>query len=149
MPVVGKSIMNNRSINPMPADEYSSVESARCQTFFSIRISVTALYWQQVRFGLKPTVRINHVVMMDEADRLIVASKQLYASHYFWTELELRVLIPDQSRGQGFWFVSLNRARSDGLTGFVGGLIRGRIRKEALKGLTEGLRVTQSKLQRK
>jgi hypothetical protein len=107
------------------------------------------LYWQQVRFGLKPTVRINHVVMMDEPDRVIVASKQLYASHYFWTALELRVLIPDSSRGQGFWFVSLNRGRSDGLTGFVGGLIRGRIRKEALKGLTEGLRATQSKLQRK
>lgn len=120
--------------------DYPNVQLPNSTLFF---------YWQQVKFGLKPTLRINHVVIVDEPERVIVASKQLYSSHYFWTALELRVLIPDASRGEGFWFVNVNRARSDGLTGFLGLLIRGRVRDAALKGLTEGLRVTQSKLQRK
>jgi len=37
--------------------------------------------------------------------RTVVASKMLYASHYFWTALELRVLLADPARGAGFWFV--------------------------------------------
>ena len=59
----------------------------------------------------------------------------IYASHYFWTALELRVLVPDSARGPGFWFASVNRSRSDGLTGFVGRLIRGKVRSEAEKGM--------------
>jgi len=94
--------MNNRSINPMPA--LPLYEPALRQYLLDypnaqLPNATSFLYWQQVRFGLKPTVRINHVVMMDEPDRIIVASKQLYASHYFWTALELRVLISDPSRG--------------------------------------------------
>ena len=58
----------------------------------------------------------------------VIASKMLYASHYFWTALETRALIPDTSRGSGFWFITVNRSRSDGLSGFVGRLIRGRRR---------------------
>jgi hypothetical protein len=105
------------------------------------------LYWQQVRFGLKPTIRINHVVILQEADHVVVASKQLYSSHYFATALEVRMLIPDSSRGRGFWFVNVNRARSDGLSGFVGGLIRARVHGAALEGLTAGLQATKSALE--
>jgi hypothetical protein len=76
-----------------------------------------------------------------------IANKMLYASHYFWTALELRVLVPDATRG-GFWFVSVNRSRSDGLTGFVGGLIRGKVRGEAEKGMLAALKITKSKMER-
>jgi len=55
------------------------------------------LYWQKVKFGLKPVIRINHVVITENSERVLVAAKQLYASHYFWTAIELRELIPDPS----------------------------------------------------
>jgi len=105
------------------------------------------IYWQEAEFGLKPTVRLNHVAIQDGDDATVVASKQLYSSHYFWTALELRVLLPQPSRGQGFWFVTLNRSRSDGLSGFVGRIIRGKVRESARSGLESGLTATKKYLE--
>ena len=105
------------------------------------------LYWQEAKFGLKPTIRINHVVITEQPTHVAVASKMIYASHYFWTALELRVLVPDPARGPGFWFASVNRSRSDGLTGFVGRLIRGKVRGEAEKGMTAALSTTKRRLE--
>lgn len=104
------------------------------------------LYWQEAKFGLKPTIRINHLAIVQEPTHVVVVSKMLYASHYFWTALELRVLAPDESRG-GFWFVSVNRSRSDGLSGFVGSLIRGKVRGEADKAMQAVLKSTKTRLE--
>ncbi len=105
------------------------------------------LYWQIVQFGLKPTIRINHVVIQERADSTVIASKMLYASHYFWTALETRTLMPDASQGPGFWFVTVSRSRSDGLSGFRGRLIRGRIRNEAKNGTLSALTATKTQLE--
>jgi hypothetical protein len=107
------------------------------------------LYWHQVKFGLKPTIMINHVVITDSLEHTLVASKQIYASHYFWTALELRELTPDPSRGEGFWLVDVSRGRSGSLSGVKGHIIRGRAQKESLKGLDEGLQATKSLLEGK
>lgn len=109
--------------------------------------SSSFLYWQEAQFGLKPTIRINHVVIEDRPDGIAVASKQIYASHYFWTALELRVLLSDPARGRGFWFVDISRSRSDGLTGFVGRLVRRRVESEAQKGILGLLQNTKLKLE--
>lgn len=110
--------------------------------------STSFLYWQEAKFGLKPTIRINHVVITEQPTHVAVASKMIYASHYFWTALELRVAVPDPARGEGFWFASVNRSRSDGLTGFVGRLIRGKVRSEAEHGMTAALNMTKRRLER-
>jgi hypothetical protein len=108
------------------------------------------LYWHKVSFGLKPTIMINHVVITETPQRALVATKQLYASHYFWASLEMRELTHDPSRGEGFWFVDVSRGRSDSLGGGVKGhAIRGRAETESLKGLNEGMQVTKSSLERK
>lgn len=109
--------------------------------------SINFLYWQETQFGLKPTVRISHLVIEDRPDRTVVASKMLYASHYFWTALELRVLLPDAARGPGFWLVTVNRSRSDGLSGFTGRVIRGRVRSEVEAGTRAALTATKAKLE--
>ncbi len=106
------------------------------------------LYWQNAQFGLKPTIRINHLTIADEQTHVAVVSKMLYASHYFWTAIELRVLVPDPARGEGFWFVNVNRSRSDGLGGFSGSMIRGRVRAEAQKGMQSALKLTKSRMER-
>ncbi|HEY3042480.1 MAG TPA: hypothetical protein VGJ39_00540 [Vicinamibacterales bacterium] len=105
------------------------------------------LYWQEAQFGLKPTIRINHVVIDERPAGTAVAIKLLYASHYFWTALDLRVLVPDPARGRGFWFVNVTRSRSDGLNGFVGRLIRGKVQNEAQKGLDAALKATKVRLE--
>lgn len=97
--------------------------------------AVDFLYWQEARFGLKPVLRVNHVLVHEDEAMTVVASKMLYASHYFRAALEVRVLLPDAARGNGYWLVTISRSRPDGLTGLIGRLVRGRVRGEARKGV--------------
>ena len=106
------------------------------------------LYWQNAKFGLKPTIRINHLTIANRESHVVVASKMLYASHYFWTAIELRVLVPDPARGEGFWFANVNRSRSDGLDGFTGSMIRGKVQSGALQGMQNSLASTQKRMER-
>jgi hypothetical protein len=105
------------------------------------------LYWQETDFGLRPTIRISHVTIRENPEDTVVTSKMLYASHYFWTGLELRVLMPDPSRGAGFWFVTVNRSRSDGLSGFTGWFVRRRVRSEVQNGALAALAATKRRLE--
>ena len=114
----------------------------------SLPTAESFIYWQEANFGLKPTIRINHLTIAESPTNVAVASKMLYASHYFWTAIELRVLVPDPSRGEGFWFASVNRSRSDGLSGFVGRLIRGKVQGEAEKGMQAALSLTKTRMER-
>jgi hypothetical protein len=106
------------------------------------------LYWQETEFGLKPTIRISHLTIREGPEDTVVASKMLYASHYFWTGLEIRALVPDPVRGTGFWFVTVSRCRSDGLSGFTGMFVRRRVRSEVQDGALAGLRMTKQMLER-
>jgi len=110
--------------------------------------SQSFLYWQSAKFGLKPTIRINHVVTVEQPTGAAVVTKMLYANHYFWTAIELRVLVPDPARGKGFWFVSVSQSRSDGLGGYLGPLIRGKVRDEAQKGSEAALRAAKALLEK-
>ena len=107
------------------------------------------LYWQEAKFGLKPTIRINHVVIDDRPGPTVIASKLIYASHYFWTALDLAVLVPDEPRGPGFWLVKVMRSRSDGLEGFTGSVIRGRVQNEVQKGTEATLKATKARLEKR
>jgi hypothetical protein len=109
--------------------------------------STSFLYWQDAQFGLKPTIRISHLTIAQQETHVAVVSKMLYATHYFWTAIELRVLVPDPPRGEGFWFASVNRSRSDGLTGLTGTLIRVAVQREVEKGMEGSLRVMKARLE--
>lgn len=106
------------------------------------------LYWQETEFGLKPTIRISHLTIHESAGDMVVTSKMLYASHYFWTGLELRALIRDPTRESGFWFVTVNRSRSDGLSGFTGTLLGRRVRSSVQDGALAALRSTKQLIER-
>lgn len=119
-------------------DEYPRGRPAGAEEFF---------YWTVVEFGLKQTVRLNHVVIypLDPATAsgvaYAIAIKQLYASHYFHTTLELRFLVVDESRGSpGSWLISITRSRNDGMTGFTGlfvGPIVNRRSRDGVRGYLE------------
>ncbi len=119
-------------------DEYPRGRPAGAEDFF---------YWSMVDFGLKATIRVNHVIIYPLADRPsgvapVIAIKQLYASHYFHTTLELRFLVDDDRSASrhGFYLLSLTRSRSDGMTGFKGALLRpiiSRRSRHAVRGYLE------------
>jgi hypothetical protein len=111
--------------------------------------STDFLYWQETQFGLKPTIRISHLIIQDRTDATVIASKMLYSSHYFWTALELRVLLRDPPRGPGFWLITVNRCRADGLSGFTGRVVRSRVRSEVTDGARAALTATKTRLESK
>ena len=101
-------------------------------------------YWSLAEFGLKPVIRLNHVVVfptgLPAGLQYVVAVKQLYASHYFHTALELRAVVADDGpEPTGSTIVILNRARSDGLTGLFGGLVKSKARSGSQQGLEKAL----------
>lgn len=87
-------------------------------------------YWTRVKFGLKPTLRIVHVMTVRKeiagSTVYIVAEKQLYSSHYFETALDLTFCIPsDDPTRPGFYLIRVMGSEQAGLTGFKGSFIRG------------------------
>jgi hypothetical protein len=59
------------------------------------------------------------------------------------------LLLPDPARGPGFWLVTVNRSRSDGLSGFRGRVIRGRVRSEVEDGTRAALTAAKTRLESK
>jgi hypothetical protein len=84
-------------------------------------------YWEKVNFGLKPTLRIVQAIVYRDKDstnpRYAIAVKQLYASHYFETALDLTVCVPDRER-PGMYVITLKGSSQAGLTGLKGGIVR-------------------------
>lgn len=105
------------------------------------------LYWQEASFGLKRTTHISHLVIAEREHETVMLSKMLFATHYFWTALDVRVLIPDPARGPGFWFVTASRTRLDGLSGFTGFFVRRRVRSQVQDGTMKILLTTKRKLE--
>jgi hypothetical protein len=104
------------------------------------------LYWTTNAFGLKPTTRLNHTVVyrMNQGGIAgVIATKQLYASHYFHGGLELRFAVANPALDDRFVLVMVTRSRSDGLTGLTGALIGERIRRNALYSLRRYLLYTK------
>ena len=96
-------------------------------------------YWTVVDFGLKPTIRVNHVTIypLEAMEPLgaayVIAIKQIYASHYFHTTLELRFLVEHEHRGSSL--ISITRSRNDGMTGFKGLFLRPIIKRRSRDGV--------------
>lgn len=100
-----------------------------------------AFYWEKVKFGLRPTLRIVHAVAYrgyEPGPTYVTAAKQLYASHYFHTALDMTACIRfgDQP---GFFLITIKGSEQAGLTGLKGSIIRkvavGRVRSSLEEGL--------------
>jgi hypothetical protein len=86
-------------------------------------------YWEKVNFGLKPTIRLLQAVLYRGADSTgpvyALAIKQLHATHYFQTALDLTICIRDDENNQpGMFLVTLKGSQQAGLTGLKGGIVR-------------------------
>jgi hypothetical protein len=89
-----------------------------------------SFYWANVKFGLKPTLRVVHVVTMRGRaagePAYVIAEKQLYSSHYFETAIDLTFCVSDTTdpKHPGFYLIMAMGSEQAGLTGFKGSIVR-------------------------
>jgi len=87
-------------------------------------------FWEKVNFGRKPTLRIIQAIVFRGANpadpAYAITVKQLYASRYFETALDLTVCVRDEMQPErhGFYLVTLKGSQQAGLTGLKGGIVR-------------------------
>jgi len=90
--------------------------------------STSVFFWEKVDFGLKPTIRVNHAVTykarVEERNAAVVAIKQLYATHYFHTAVDVSVCLDDAGASSGFYLLTLKGSEQEGLTGPKGSILR-------------------------
>ncbi len=100
---------------------YPKADSGNIQSEFS---------WEKMNFGLKPTLRVLQAIVYQgkspERPAYAVAVKQLYASHYFESALDLTVCVKDDEHSvhPGFYLITMKGSQQAGLTGLKGGICR-------------------------
>jgi hypothetical protein len=108
-----------------------------------------AIVWSKIKFGLKPVFAINHIQIFkrdrDTGPQVLIASKQIYANHYFNASYALTafVRVPDQ----GAYLVYENRSIADGLEGPFSKIKRNVVEKKAVEGLAAILEHSKSSLE--
>lgn len=112
-------------------------------------------YWSNEKFGLKPTLRVIHVVTRQSQSAnepaYAIAEKQLYASHYFQTALNLTFLVrnSDASKPGGFYVLRAMGSTQAGLTGFKGSIIRRKAVNQATSALKDSLKEIKNTLEKR
>jgi hypothetical protein len=120
-------------------EEFPQGKPAGAEDFF---------YWAKDKFGPKPSIAVFHVTVWrdpNDPSRAAVASKQIYASHYFQAGLDLTALIDAPKPPGGFTLVDLYRARIDPPTGMLSGVLLGKIRGGIEQGVAEGLKTAKAR----
>ena len=147
-----KALLTRPHLGPVPAQalvtylsEFPRGRPQNAEEFF---------YWSIVEFGLKPTIRINHVVIYPWTEAAstvayVIATKQIYASHYFHTTLEWRFLLNHAAAdARGFYLLSLIRSRNDGMTGVAGSLLRPIISRRSRSAVRRYLEYVKGQMER-
>jgi hypothetical protein len=98
-----------------------------------------AIVWSKIKFGLKPVLAINHIRIYrrdrEVGPQVLVASKQIYANHYFNASHALTAFVSVPGASQGAYLVYENRSIADGLEGPFSKIKRGVVEKKAVEGL--------------
>ena len=109
------------------------------------------LVWSKIKFGLKPVIAINHIPIYkrnsDVGPQVLIASKQIYANHYFNASLALTAFVRVADAPNSAYLVYENRSRADGLEGPFGKIKRGVVEKKAVEGLRAILEHSKASLE--
>lgn len=109
------------------------------------------LYWSKDNFGLRPVLSITHLTIHAPppdatARAALVASKQIYATHYFDAALGITLAVEDGTGGA--YMLVINRARTRSLTSRFRGFVRGTVQGRSRDGVEKMLRSTKESLER-
>ena len=110
--------------------------------------------WANVNFGMKPTLRVTHVVTVrgrtPDEPAWVIAEKQLYSSHYFETALDLTFCIEDSQTGKpGFYLIRAMGSEQAGLTGIKGSVVRNAATDRSVSSLEKSLAVIRQTLEQR
>jgi hypothetical protein len=109
-----------------------------------------AIVWSKIKFGLKPVIAVNHITIYrrngDVGPQVLIASKQIYANHYFNASLALTAFVTVPGATPDSFLVYENRSRADGFDGPFGRIKRGVVEKKAVEGLKTILHQSQVSL---
>jgi hypothetical protein len=113
------------------AEEYPKASLSGAEDFF---------YWSKDKYAPKPTVSLFHVVIWNDPHRdvAVIATKRIYASHYFRAGVELIAVV--EAPGGGLYLMDLYRARIDPPKGMLAGAIMGKVRGGIEQAVGENLR---------
>jgi hypothetical protein len=106
------------------------------------------IYWAKQKFGdLKPVINLVHVLIHRDGNRVFIASKQIYSSHYTEAALSVAELIPfTDSHGLSRTIVAYTIRLQVDMLGGTMGFMKKRMAQPrmlgALKSSLNGLRVT-------
>lgn len=107
------------------------------------------LYWSKERASRRTVVSVTHMAINRPTEgpaQYAIASKQIYATHYFDASLGLTLLLRDQAAASpAMYVVYVNRSRADLFGGMFGGIARKVVSTRARALVAEQLeRVQQS-----
>jgi hypothetical protein len=109
-------------------------------------------YWSKTDFSVRPVVAVTHLslyripsVSPIERTSALIATKQIYATHYFDAALGLTLVFDDGSGG--FYMVCVNRARTRSLSSFMRRLVRSTVQRRSREALEHVLRSTKTALE--
>lgn len=109
-------------------------------------------YWSKESFGLKPVASVTHVLILratvEGKPWAFIASKQIYADHYFEASLGLTVLAAESAdpAKPSVSVAYFNRTRTDGLRGWLGSLERSIVERRARAGMIKTLSELRDRL---
>jgi hypothetical protein len=121
---------------------YPSGAGANMENFF---------YWSKETFGFKPVVGLNHVSVYTDPDtgNVLIATTQIYASHYLDGSLGIHALLPDSMSANepGFYWLYTNRTRIGRLGGLLGTIARPIAQRRARAGLMKSMQQTKQRFE--
>ncbi len=110
------------------------------------------IYWSREGFGLKPVASMTQVLILKTAIEgkrwAFLASKQIYADHYFEASLGLTVLAEQSGdpRNPLLSVAYFNRSSTDGLRGWFASITRALVERRVRSGLAKNLKAMKGKL---
>ncbi|MCX6551284.1 MAG: hypothetical protein NTY02_09835 [Acidobacteria bacterium] len=111
----------------------------------------TFFYWSKEDLGLKPVVSVTHVSIHQDpawANTIIVAARQIYATHYVEASLGLTFAIDaGETPGHGIYLVYVNRTQVGALKGQFAGMRRSLVRGRAKDALEQQLGEMKQRLE--
>ena len=107
------------------------------------------LYWSKEKSGSRPIVSLTHaIVRPPQAGVAVIATKQIYSSHYTTASLGLTIVVERAGAVQPRTLVIyINRTRVDIFGGLLGGVKRPLVRSRARAGVERMLRDLRTRLE--
>lgn len=109
-------------------------------------------YWSKEKFGLKPVISVTHVTVykLSQAygEDVLIASKGIYANHYFEASLGFTAFIHSKSLDPPrTYLIYINRSKTDALRGFFAGFKRSLIDGKVRDGAKKHMELVKEKLE--